>query len=86
MVGVESAFKLSKGQKCHRLRTSGDLGLCRRTLATPGVGLRPGTSANNDVSWQCGAKALQTGVTVVAASSGATTDVLAKYLPAVCRV
>ena len=50
------------------------------------VGLRPGVSANNDVSWQCGAKALPTGVTVVAASSGATTDVLAKYLPAVCRV
>ena len=50
------------------------------------VGLRPGVSVNNDVSWQCGAKALPTGVTVVAASSVATTDVLAKYLPAVCRV
>ena len=49
------------------------------------LGLRPGTSVNNDISWQCGEKALPTGLTVVAASSVATTSVLPKYLPPSCR-
>jgi type IV pilus assembly protein PilA len=53
-------------------------------IAGKKLGLRPGLSVNNDVSWQCGAKALVGGVTLVAASV-ATTDVTAKYLPANCR-
>ena len=61
-------------------------GSANTSIAGKYVGLRPGVSVNNDVSCQCGAKALPTGVTVVAASSVATTDVLAKYLPASCRV
>ena len=48
------------------------------------LGLRPGLSVNNDISWQCGAKALPTGVTLVS-TSVATTDVTPKYLPASCR-
>jgi type IV pilus assembly protein PilA len=48
------------------------------------LGLRPGLSVNQDVSWQCGAKALPAGVTLVATSVAAT-DVTAKYLPSNCR-
>jgi type IV pilus assembly protein PilA len=53
-------------------------------IAAQTLGLRPGLSVNQDVSWQCGAKALTGGVTLVAASVAATT-VTAKYLPSACR-
>jgi type IV pilus assembly protein PilA len=54
-------------------------------LAGATLSLRPGLSVNNDISWMCGTKALPTGVTVVAASSAATSTITQKYLPASCR-
>ena len=49
------------------------------------LGLRPGVSVNNDVSWQCGAKALPAGLTLATGAAGVT-NVTPKYLPASCRV
>jgi type IV pilus assembly protein PilA len=54
-------------------------------LDTRTLGLRPGLSVNNDVSWQCGPRPLPAAVTPVAAAVAATT-VLPKHLPASCRV
>jgi type IV pilus assembly protein PilA len=52
--------------------------------------LTPGTSANGDISWQCGSKDMTTAADITAvsggwAASGAGGDVAQKYRPAECR-
>ena len=47
-----------------------------------------GLSANGDVSWQCGSKAMPTGITAGTtgfATTGAGGDLAQKYRPAECR-
>ncbi|MFN3628504.1 MAG: pilin [Casimicrobiaceae bacterium] len=44
--------------------------------------IRPAVSANNDISWVCGGRAVPTGLTAVGTNA---TTVLAKYLPSNCK-
>ena len=51
------------------------------------LGLAPATSANNDVIWICGPKALPTGAAAVSGAVATTSaGMLPKYLPQTCRV
>ncbi|MGC4029907.1 MAG: pilin [Steroidobacteraceae bacterium] len=52
-------------------------------LATHILSLRPTTSPNGDVIWNCGYKAIVGAATPAAGAN--TTDVTAKYLPQTCR-
>ena len=51
------------------------------------LGLRPATSANNDVIWVCGLKAVPTNATNITTAVATTSaNMLPKYLPQTCRV
>lgn len=50
--------------------------------ANPKLALNAATTANGDIVWVCGSAATPSGATV---SGTATTNVLAKYLPATCK-
>jgi type IV pilus assembly protein PilA len=59
-------------------------------LAGKTLMLTPGTSANGDISWQCGSKDMSTATDITAVSGGWATsgnggDVAQKYRPAECR-
>jgi type IV pilus assembly protein PilA len=74
---------------------NGQIQLTFRNTAPAAQGIRgatlfltPGTSANGDVAWQCGSKAMPANIaagTVAFAASGAGGTLLQKFRPAECR-
>lgn len=47
--------------------------------------ITPWTSSNGDVSWQCGNKAMPTGLTIATGATAAAGNLTQKYRPANCR-
>jgi type IV pilus assembly protein PilA len=55
------------------------------TIAGKTMTLTPYTSANNDISWQCGDHAMPGTLTIATGSAAGGATVLAKFRPANCR-
>jgi type IV pilus assembly protein PilA len=56
------------------------------TGASNTLALRPYTTANSDMLWQCGAAAIPASASASTAGTAVTTSVLAQYLPTSCHV
>jgi len=54
-------------------------------IAGKNMTLTPYTSANNDVSWQCGDHAMPGTLTIATGSAAGSSTLLAKHRPANCR-